>query len=189
MHIFACTNFHFLLEKTPLVLMNDSEQLAKNWYAVYTKPRNEKKVLDRLHKQGFEVYCPLQTVYKIWSDRKKKVIEPLIPSYVFVRIEEHRREEILQDPGVVRFIFWLKKPAIIRPVEIERLKFMMNESNNGYQVTTHAVKPGDKVKLLSMGFKNEQGIIQKMNQKEVTVLLEKLGMLITLSKEKIIPTS
>ena len=57
------------------------------WYVLYTKPRQEKKVTDSLNAIGVEAYCPLVTVIKQWSDRKKKVQIPLINSYVFVNIE------------------------------------------------------------------------------------------------------
>ena len=57
-----------------------------NWYAVYTKPRSEKKLADRLNEHGIEAYLPLRKTLKQWSDRKKMVEEPLITSYVFVNI-------------------------------------------------------------------------------------------------------
>ena len=56
------------------------------WFALYTRPKNEKKVTEQLVKLGIEVYCPLVTQVKQWSDRKKKVATPLISSYVFVNI-------------------------------------------------------------------------------------------------------
>jgi len=65
--------------------------MSKTWMAVYTKPRSEKKVAERLEKAGIEVYCPLQTVIKQWSDRKKKIKIPVFPSYVFVHVGESER--------------------------------------------------------------------------------------------------
>jgi transcription antitermination factor NusG len=91
------------------------------WYALYTEPRHEKKVADRLLKLGVEVYCPLVTQIKQWSDRKKKVEVPLLPSYVFVKLEESNRDIVFQVSGVVRYLFWLGKPAIIRNEEIQHL--------------------------------------------------------------------
>ena len=58
----------------------------KNWYAVYTKPRWEKKVAGLLERKGIESYCPLNKVQRQWSDRKKIVMEPLFQSYVFVHV-------------------------------------------------------------------------------------------------------
>jgi len=75
----------------------------ENWYALYTKPRWEKKVADLLSKRKIVNYCPLNKVQKQWSDRKKIVLEPLFRSYVFVRISESRQPEIRQIDGVVNF--------------------------------------------------------------------------------------
>jgi len=66
------------------------------WYALYTKPKNEKKVTEQLQKSGIEVYCPMVTQIKQWSDRKKKTETPLIPSYVFVNIEEKNRNDVFE---------------------------------------------------------------------------------------------
>ena len=52
------------------------------WYALYTKPRWEKKVAKALEKIGIIVYCPMITEVRQWSDRKKKVTLPLFKSYV-----------------------------------------------------------------------------------------------------------
>ena len=63
--------------------MKETKQ-NKKWYVLYTKPRHEIKALERLTQNGFEVYCPMKTTLKQWSDRKKKVSEPLLPSYLFI---------------------------------------------------------------------------------------------------------
>ena len=62
------------------------------WFALYTKPRNEKKVAENLAALDIEVYCTLVTNIKQWSDRKKKVESHLFPSSVFVKIEEATRK-------------------------------------------------------------------------------------------------
>ena len=92
------------------------------WFAIYTRPKNEKKVVAGLEKIGIEVYCPMVKQVKQWSDRKKKVEVPLINSYVFVNIEESDRNVVFEIPGVVRYLFWLGKPAVIQEQEIEVLR-------------------------------------------------------------------
>jgi transcription antitermination factor NusG len=59
-----------------------------HWSAIYTRSRNEKKVAERLNASGIKVYCPTQTTLKQWSDRKKKVTEPIFKSYVFVQYKD-----------------------------------------------------------------------------------------------------
>ena len=88
-----------------------------NWYVVYTKPRWEKKVVEQLNQKGIECYCPLITQVRQWSDRKKKVDVPLFNSYVFVHLEESDRNSVFLSSGVVRYLFWLGKLAVVRAIE------------------------------------------------------------------------
>ncbi len=92
------------------------------WYVLYTKPRNEKKVAQRLSEAGYTVYCPLQKIRRQWSDRTKVVEEPLFKSYLFIQIEDHRRDEVFTFPGTVRYLFWLRRPAQVRQVEINTIQ-------------------------------------------------------------------
>ncbi|HET8753747.1 MAG TPA: UpxY family transcription antiterminator, partial [Salinimicrobium sp.] len=112
------------------------------WYVLYTKPRHEKKVAVALEKMDVEVFCPMITEVRQWSDRKKKLQVPLFKSYVFVNIEEKERHEILTVSGVVRYLFWLGKPAIVRDVEIQTLRSWLND-NRIENVEVHNLNPGD----------------------------------------------
>jgi len=69
------------------------------WHVLYTKPRNEKKVAERLSSAGYTVYCPLQKVRRQWSDRVKVVEEPLFKGYLFVKIEEKKETRFLPFPA------------------------------------------------------------------------------------------
>jgi len=96
---------------TQPVMMDTS---GKSWYAVHTRPRWEKKVAGQLAKKRLEYYCPLNKVQRQWSDRKKIILEPLFTSYVFVRLSETEHLPVLQTDGVLSFVYWLKKPAVIQ---------------------------------------------------------------------------
>ena len=100
------------------------------WYVLYTKPRNEKKVAQRLSEAGYTVYCPLQKVRRQWSDRTKVVEEPLFQSYLFIQIEDHCRDEVFTYPGTVRYLFWLRRPAQVRQVEINTIQKWLGEYNH-----------------------------------------------------------
>ena len=115
------------------------------WFALYTRPKNEKKVTEQLVKLGIEVYCPLVTQVKQWSDRKKKVETPLISSYVFVHIEEKDRNKVFEAFGVVRYLFWLGKPAVIRDEEIYLLKDSLKEVISTFEISE--IKPGDVMNI------------------------------------------
>ncbi|MDT0651627.1 UpxY family transcription antiterminator, partial [Autumnicola edwardsiae] len=89
------------------------------WYVLYTKPKWELKVYENLQKKDIKAYCPTVTEVKQWSDRKKKITAPLFRSYIFVYLAEKERSEVFEVPGVVRYLYWLGKPAIVRDVEIQ----------------------------------------------------------------------
>src|SRR5687768_3071306 len=102
----------------------------KRWYAVYTHARWEKKVASLLARKEIENYCPLNKVLRQWSDRKKFVYEPLFTCYVFVRISKKESVSVLQTDGVLNYVNWQGKPAVIRDPEIELIKkFLLDHSN------------------------------------------------------------
>ena len=90
----------------------------KNWYVIYTKPRWEKKVYSLLIDKDIEAYCPLNRVRRKWSDRIKWVEEPLFKSYVFVKVTEENLSSVRLIHGVVNFVSWLGRPAVVKNKEI-----------------------------------------------------------------------
>ena len=95
--------------------------LTSHWYAIYTKPRWEKKVHSLLTEKKIESYCPLNKVRKKWSDRMKTVEEPLFKRYVFARVNEEEQTKVRMTAGVMNFVYWQGKPAIIPAKEIETI--------------------------------------------------------------------
>lgn len=159
--------------------------MEKNWLAIYTKPRSEKTVAERLEKAGIEVYLPMLETMRQWSDRKKKIKVPLIPSYVFVKVTELERLKALKVPGVMNFIFWLGKPAVIREQEIMQIRFLMKEADAGEEVILENLQPGDKAVITAGQFKDEPVTIITADKKEYIVILESLGVKLRLSKMKV----
>lgn len=151
-----------------------------NWYALYTKPRNEKKVAQKLEAMGIEVFCPLVTSIVQWSDRKKKVQKPLLNSYVFVKIEEESKKNVLEVSGVVRFVYWLGKPALIKDSEIETMQQYL--TNPLVTVAVEDWKPNDKVLLKEGIFKNRVGIVKNNSVNQVTLVIESLGIVLKIQK-------
>jgi len=150
------------------------------WFVLYTKPRNEKKVALQLEKMGITVYCPLVTEIHQWSDRKKKVEVPLIKSYLFVQLEEKDREIVFQVPGVVRYVFWLQKPAMVRDQEIDIMKEWL--AGEMVDAKVESLRPGDRMNMPSGLFEGEEGVIEEINKNRVQLLLIDLGMKITLKR-------
>lgn len=152
------------------------------WYALYTKPRNEKKLVGLLQDKGITAWCPLQETLKQWSDRRKKVKEPLIRSYVFVQLEDYEKESTaaLNTPGAVRFLWWLKKPAIVRDEEISRLKALLEEADGHYEVEAlQNLEAGDRVKIVQGLWKENEGYLLRKEEKRVVLLVESLETVVT----------
>lgn len=145
-----------------------------NWYVVYTKPKWEKKVAEKLSHAGIECYCPLITQIKQWSDRKKKVEVPLFNSYVFVQLSETERNSVFAVPGVVRYLFWLGKPAIVRDEEINIIKKNLSASNIA-DISVSSIQVGDRIKLDSGAFSNQDAIVQEISKTHYILVLESLG--------------
>ncbi len=82
----------------------DDNKMNTKWFAIYTRPRWEKKVHILLMQKGIESYCPLNKVRRRWSDRIKLVEEPLFKSYVFVKTDEAGRTPVRMTDGVVNFV-------------------------------------------------------------------------------------
>src|SRR5882757_2590237 len=99
----------------------------KNWYAVYTKPRWEKKVHSLLMASGIQSYCPMTKTKKQWSDRIMVVDEPLFKSYVFVNVDDQGMNSVRMVNGVVNFVYWLGKPAVVNDRDIEIIQRFLND--------------------------------------------------------------
>jgi transcriptional antiterminator RfaH len=116
------------------------------WYAVYTNPRAEKQVRDRLLEADVEVFLPLQKTYRIWSDRKKLVEKPLLSSYVFVKVIPVSYIKVYQTPGVVRFVTFEGQPASIPQNQIDNLRLLIN-SDAEIEISTEKFEKGDNVEV------------------------------------------
>src|SRR3954469_12243750 len=148
----------------------------KHWYEVYTRPRAEKRVDILLQKKLIESWCPLQKVQRQWSDRKKTILQPLFTSYVFVHVTEKQRIAVLETDGVVNYVHYLGKPAIIRDEEIQLIKSYLQEGSA--EVTTQSwesLEEDIKVQITEGIFMDSTGTVIRSGKKRLYVKLESLG--------------
>lgn len=150
------------------------------WYVIYSQPRKEKKVFEGLQRIGMEVYCPLVEQVRQWSDRKKVVKVPLFNSYIFVKCEEKEREMAFHVNGVVRYLFWLGKPAIVREEEMTALQNALKNTIAAVEVS--GLQVGDVVQIPRGPFHGKEGIVKEVNKNSLRLVLSQLGVLITLTK-------
>lgn len=159
---------------------------VKRWYAVYTHAKWEKKVADLLTRKDIENYCPLNRVMRQWSDRKKIVFEPLFTSYVFTRISDKEYVSVLQTDGVLNYVSWKGKAAVIHDAEIELIKKFLLEHLN-VRLEKMEVDVNDTVRIKYGLFMEQEGKVVEVLGKTVRVLLPSLGyiMLAEISKSNV----
>lgn len=150
----------------------------KKWYAVYTMPRWEKKVAERFDRAKIEHYCPLNRVVKQWADRKKTVFEPLFTSYVFVKISDGEQLSIRKTDGIINFVYWLGKPAVIKPSEIDVIRRFLDEYSNVKLEKTN-VCLNDTVRVVGGPFMDQEGQVISIKNRFVRVLLPSLGYMMS----------
>ena len=157
--------------------------LTSHWYAIYTKPRWEKKVHALLTEKKIESYCPLNKVRKKWSDRMKTVEEPLFKSYVFARVNEEEQTKVRLTPGVMNFVYWQGKPAIIPAREIETIRKFLNEYDN-VQAEAIELKENERVTISQGLFMDHEAKIIKIEGNRVKVIIESIGYSLIASIDK-----
>jgi transcription antitermination factor NusG len=149
----------------------------KKWHVAYTKSRAEKKVLIELEFQGIEAYLPLQRRLRQWSDRKKWVEVPLISGYIFVFITRKDYDKVLRTNGIVTYVRFEGKAAIIPDEQIEYIKKLLSQSELQVAISPQLIKTGDKVEVTVgplIGLKGT--IVSFKGKKRVAIQLEQLNL-------------
>ena len=147
----------------------------KKWFAIYVKSRSEKKVLKLLEDIGVESFLPLITRVKQWSDRKKKVEEPLFRSYLFVNIPLSDYYTVLNINGVVKFISFEKKPVPVPDNQIIAIKEYLNDTEL-HSINYEDFKEGELVRVKTGQMKDLVGRFVKINGKHRVIIdIEAVG--------------
>ncbi len=168
--------------------MLNERMTIRHWYAMYTKPRSEFAASRQISAEGVEFYLPTVTVIRQWSDRKKKVTEPLFKSYVFVYCNEKERLNIVQKDAIVKTVSFQGKPSIIPDWEIESLRKTL-ERTNEFDLSDKP-KIGEKVRVVEGPFKGVIGTVYEDENRErylaVTIELLKRSVVVHLPAENVV---
>lgn len=136
-----------------------------------------------LSARGMDSYCPLNKVRKQWSDRIKLVEEPLFKSYVFVHVPEEDQTRVRMVDGVLNYVYWAGKPAVVKDKEIEDIRRFMNEYQD-VQVRALDFQPEEKVLIRSGILMDKEAVIQRVLHHTVEVVIESLGYKLVAQIEK-----
>lgn len=161
------------------------------WYALYVHSRAEKKVYERLLEMGLEAYLPLITRMKKWSDRMKKVEEPLFKSYLFVRSDPKWYFEILSIPNVTKFVSFERKAVIVPENQIKAvMKYCNDYKEDDEEASSTEFHEGQLVRITSGELTGLTGRLAQINNKRrLIIYIESVGHYIpvNISRTKVEP--
>ncbi len=157
------------------------------WFVALVKQNTEKSSGEKLTRLGYHCYVPVQNEMRIWKNGRKTVVSRVvIPSVVFVRCTENNRKEIVNLPYISRFM--TNKAGIVtqaghKPIasipdeQIDRLQFMLGNSDTPVSFSAIPYKRGDIVRVIRGKLLGLVGEVQKIDDKhsELTVCLDFLG--------------
>ena len=137
-----------------------------------------------LQQKDIGAYCPLNKVSRKWSDRIKLVEEPLFKSYVFVHVSEEEKAMVRMTNGVVNFVYWLGKSAVIKDKEVELIKRFLNEHGSVEVYVQNAISPNSKVIINAGPFINKTATVIRDMRKMIKVEINSLGFTLVAKIEK-----
>ena len=150
-----------VMESAPI---NPVEALAGlNWFAVRTRSRHEKVVERQLQGQGIQVFCPVLSQIRQWSDRRKQIDSPLFPGYAFVRIAPSPAEKVrvLRTLGVVELVGRQGYGIPIPTEQIEAVRVLVGSKTPFAQ---HGfLKVGQRVRIRGGALDGVEGIMVAQN--------------------------
>lgn len=150
-----------------------------NWYVLYVKARQEKLVAQMLQNINIEVFCPFISETRQWSDRQKQVEVPLFKSYVFVRLEEKNRHSVFTVPGIVRYLFWLGRPAVVREEEIVAIKKWL-QNDRVEEIRVSRLASGQEIVFKEGLLRNKKAVIHEIGTNRIRLILQELNMVLTI---------
>ncbi|MBM4140581.1 MAG: hypothetical protein FJ242_03675 [Nitrospira sp.] len=147
-----------------------------NWYALYTKPRNEDSVASRLQDIGVQVLNPKLKSKRYKSNRVTEVIEPLFPCYIFAHFEREKYSHLITYTRGVRYILGRSNPIVVQEEIINTIREPMEEGDI-IVVKPQRFEKGDRVLIKDGPFKDFYGIFERVTKgtERVMILLDALN--------------
>jgi len=174
------------------ILMEKENQLddkIPKWFAIYTKPRAEKKVKEQLEKYNYEHYLPLQTQIRQWKDRKKKVEVPLFNSYLFVKVTSKEYYEIPKNiTGIVKYVTIGGQKISIKEHEIDLIKKLIEFSPEEIETLNENLEINQSVEIKTGKLKGLTGkLIQFDGKNKIAIRINSVGtnLLVQINKNAV----
>jgi len=140
------------------------------WYALHTRPRHEKMVVQRLTERGVHSYLPMFTEVHRWSDRKKSVQLPLFDCYVFAKFEPIRSERlrVLRVEGVLGLVGNHGEGTPIPNEQIDAVRALLTRN---LQWSSHPfLRVGQRVRVRGGALDGVEGTLSSCNGDRTLVI-------------------
>ena len=150
-----------------------------NWFAVVSKPRQEKTALENLQRQGFECFLPMaENPYQRRSKKSQKIVEPLFPRYLFLKANASQQNlaPVRYTKGVQNMVRFGIELAVVPESVIHAIKTCENPETGLIKIEPVLIKAGDEVSLFDGPLAGIKGIVQETDSNNrALILMELLG--------------
>jgi transcriptional antiterminator RfaH len=148
--------------------------MARQWYALRSKPRKEDIVWKQIRSQGFEHFYPRMRVHPV-NPRARKV-KPYFPGYLFVRVDldEMGISTFQWMPHALGIVSFDREPASVPDHLIQALKKRIKEIAAAGGEVFDGLEPGDKVRIHAGPFRGYEAVFDASlsGNERVRVLLQ-----------------
>ena len=161
-----------------------------HWFAVYTKPRQERQALEHLERQAYQCFLPLaENPYQRRSRKNAARIEPLFPRYLFLEAipEQHNLAPVRSTQGVVCMVRSGIHLVIVPPTVIQALHARMNQQTGLIRIDPVPVQPGDRVRVFDGPLAGVEGLFCAANgEHRARLLIELMGRQTTVEVDRLL---
>lgn len=147
--------------------MRLTTQELDQWYVLYTLSKHEKKIESYLKKEGIEVFLPIYTTIRQWSDRKRKLTLPLFPNYLFVKTNPRDFWRITTMNGVIKFVSNGKEPASVPQTTIHNIQKVIK---GDFKLKESLMTRGEYVRVTEGPFAGIEGRFIKNGNKNMLII-------------------
>lgn len=140
------------------------------WRVFYTHARAEKKSYERLEQAGIQSFLPTYASFNTWSDRKKRIVQPLFSNYIFAHVNERDRLRVLQTQGIAYCVKLGARFAELSEKEIQQIKITQQDQENIVQWSYSMPQPGETVSVTQGPMKGLKGEVLRHNGASYVVI-------------------
>lgn len=149
----------------------------RNWYLIYSKPRQEQLARENLARQDYETYLPLIRQRRRLRGRYQDRIEAMFPRYLFIHLDDttDNWKPIRSTFGVASLVCFGGVPARV-PEDLVRTLKQNADADGLCALPAPALQRGERVRIVDGALAGYEAVFEARTSRErVTLLLEVAG--------------